>query len=226
MTKADERGLVLRDAAALNAKRAVVRVGNGRGFIVSAGEYDRYVITAAHCVPFDQLPLAHLANDATNLTFENIIGQLDAERQTICGELCVFNLCDDLAVFSAPDNQELSGECELFEQFTAAAMIIGYPPAMVESYKWADVAGAAAWVLSLVGEWQECKLHNGGRFLTLDKNATIDGGMSGSPIINEHGAAVGVISTGSSGFGDNVNSVLTDCLPPWLLRKLDRNDKS
>jgi hypothetical protein len=33
------------------AKRAVVRVGDGRGFVVSAGDDDRYIITAAHCLP-------------------------------------------------------------------------------------------------------------------------------------------------------------------------------
>jgi hypothetical protein len=34
-------------------------VGDGRGFVVSAGEY-RFVITAAHCLP--QHPSPHLAN--------------------------------------------------------------------------------------------------------------------------------------------------------------------
>jgi len=41
--------------------------------------------------------------------------------------------------------------------------------------------------------------------------------MSGSPIIDANGAAIGLISTGD---GD-MNPSLTDCLPPWLLRKLD-----
>ena len=49
-----------------NAKRAVVQVGDGRGFVVGAGEYDRYVITAAHCLP--RQPKPHLANGVPELT--------------------------------------------------------------------------------------------------------------------------------------------------------------
>jgi hypothetical protein len=42
--------------------------------------------------------------------------------------------------------------------------------------------------------------------------------MSGSPILNGDGAAIGLISTGST--DSNINPSLSDCLPPWLLRKL------
>jgi hypothetical protein len=99
-------------------RRAVIRVGDGRGFIVGAGD-DRYVITAAHCLPpLDELPTPHLANDTANLTFRNIIGRVAAKRLTIWGELCVFSLCDDIAVFSAPDGQELYDEYERYKKFT------------------------------------------------------------------------------------------------------------
>jgi hypothetical protein len=74
-------------------------------------------------------------------------------------------------------------------------------------------------VLSLDGEWQSCTVHNGGRFLRITNHGknSIKGGMSGSPIIDATGAAIGLISTGD---GD-MNPSLMDCLPPWLLRKLD-----
>jgi hypothetical protein len=38
--------------------------------------------------------------------------------------------------------------------------------------------------------------------------------MSGSPIIDIIGAAIGLVSTGGT-------PSLMDCLPPWLLRELD-----
>jgi hypothetical protein len=62
-------------------------------------------------------------------------------------------------------------------------------------------------------------LHNGGRFLSIKLEGGVKRGMSGSPIIDVNGAAIGLIST--SGGELSWNPSLMDCLPPWLLRKLD-----
>jgi S1-C subfamily serine protease len=202
------------------AKRAVVRVGDGRGFVVSAGEYNRYVVTAAHCI--SKHPKPHLANDANELT-RAIIGPLGRKKPTISAALCADNLIDDVAVFSEPDGQVLWDECQSYEKFTAAAaLVIGKPPVAVEPHNWRTTTGMAAWVLSLDRKWQPCLVQNGGRFLCI-KEASIEGGMSGSPIIDANGAAIGLISTGNGGddYGYSVNPSLMDCLPPWLLRKLD-----
>jgi hypothetical protein len=44
--------------------------------------------------------------------------------------------------------------------------------------------------------------------------------MSGSPILNAGGAAIGVVS--SSGSGEwNVNPALPNCLPQWFWRELN-----
>jgi len=43
--------------------------------------------------------------------------------------------------------------------------------------------------------------------------------LSGSPIVDANGWAIGLIST--SGDNQHVSPSLMDCLPPWLLRKLD-----
>ena len=76
--------------------------------------------------------------------------------------------------------------------------------------------------MSLDGEWQPCTVHNGGRYLmTCDGADRIRGGMSGSPIIDTNGDAIGLVSTG--GENDNLNPSL-DCLPAWMLRKLDRTE--
>ncbi len=188
----------------------MIEVGDGRGFIVGAGEA-RYVITAAHCLP--EHPRPHLANSATELTVPNFLGVIGGE-QTIWCELAVDNLIDDLAVFAAPDDQELSEQCERFELFTAdaTALKLGQAPEVVASYLWETMPGAPAWVLSLDGEWRPCTVHNGGRFLTIDHPAQlVESGMSGSPIIDAQGAAIGVISTtGHDG------SVQSECKYPRL----------
>ncbi len=206
------------------ATRAVITVGNGRGFIIKAGN-SRYIVTAAHCLPEDRVPTPLLANGTNELTFPNVAGRLKSKRQTIWAELCAFNLCDDLAVLSEPDNQELSEKYERYERFTARAMTLGNPPAIIETYRLRETPGTAARVLSLDGEWQSCTLHNNGRFLLIKESALIVAGMSGSPIIDINGDAIGLISTSTEGdvgdhFGYSINPSLADCLPPWLLRKM------
>ena len=75
-------------------------------------------------------------------------------------------------------------------------------------------------MLSLDGEWRSCVVHSTGRFLSITSGARgiIEGGMSGSPIIDTYGAAIGLVSTGD--YSLNRHPSLMDCLPPWLLREL------
>jgi hypothetical protein len=201
---------------------AVVKVGDGRGFVVG-GSSNRHVITAAHCLPQERYPVPHLANSVSELTIPNIIGALGEEKRTIWAQLSVLNLIDDLAVLSAPDDQALWEPNEEYEEFLTHALTIGKPPAVVPPRKRQDTPGEPAFVLSLDRAWQSCTVHNQGRFLTLG-GAKIDGGMSGSPILNAKGQAIGLISTGSDNNGEammfNVHTSLMDCLAPWLVRQI------
>jgi hypothetical protein len=204
---------------------AVVRIGDGgRGFILEVAESCRYVVTAAHCLPAERLPTPHLANGIRELTFPEFIGSLAKRaKQTIWGELCVFSLTDDVAAFREPDGQELYKQAAEYGEFIdAVAFKIGAPPPLVPPYKWKTVPGTPAWVLSLDCTWMPCTVHTNGRFLTT-RGTKIESGMSGSPILNANGAAIGLISTsagltGYDGFGDDRHPSLVDCLPPWLLR--------
>jgi len=81
-------------------------------------EDERYVITAAHCLPRSRYPSPHLGNGATELTFDNFLGQLSQKRRTIWAELYAINLCDDFAVLRAPNNPDLSDQFEQYEKFT------------------------------------------------------------------------------------------------------------
>ena len=85
------------------AKAAVVQISGGcRGFIVGAG-LDRFILTAAHCVPDDRLPTPHLWNGPRELAFPDFIGPV-GDTPTIRGELCVYGLTDDIAAFSVPSS--------------------------------------------------------------------------------------------------------------------------
>jgi trypsin-like peptidase len=191
----------------VNTKKAVVRVGSGgRGFVVGT-DHSRFVITAAHCVPPDRLPTPHPGNGSSELTFQDVIGPLGKRaKQKIWGELCAFSLTDDIAMFSEPDNQEISDQYDAYLEFMDGrpALKIGAPSA---------AQSPDGWVLSLDGIWKPCTVHtaNNGRFLST-RGAKIEGGMSGSPILNAHGDAIGLISTAE------VHPILSGCLPPWLQR--------
>ena len=183
------------------AKKAIVQVGHGgRGFIV--GARDRFVVTAAHCVPIEHIPTPDMSNGPEQLTFPNIIGPL-GETPTIWCELCAYGLTDDIAAFCEPEVDDQ----DQYVKFTdAAAFAVGNPPAIGSK--------TSAFVLSLDGKWKRCTVNNGGRFLHISgPDRLIESGMSGSPIVDENGAAIGVVSIGSG-------PSLIDCLPAWLLQKL------
>jgi hypothetical protein len=61
------------DAAAFEkAKQAVITVGGGRGFVVEGDLEQRYIITAAHCLPW--LPPSHGASYIEERTYQELLG--------------------------------------------------------------------------------------------------------------------------------------------------------
>jgi hypothetical protein len=191
------------------ATAAIVRVEKGRGFIVQ-GNRDRYVITAARCLPF--LPPCHPASDIRERTF--IIGTVENERDDFLAECLFVDPIADIAVLGAPDYQALREHWEAYLEFARSrpAMFVG--EAKPESQ---------AWLLSPDGNWQICfASHYGGRFWISDAVNKIVGGMSGSPIVLDGGPAVGVVScSAETGIIQRFpNARLAINLPGWLLRDL------
>jgi hypothetical protein len=92
----------------------------------------------------------------------------------------------DIAVLGSPDNQSLYEQAEQYEKFT-------------ESFRPLKLAHAAvegdAWVMKLNGTWVACRAsHKGGCLWLSSVPRDIQGGMSGSPILNGAGAAIGVVT--------------------------------
>jgi hypothetical protein len=55
-------------------KRAIIRVGDGRGFVVRDARGNYFVITAAHCLP--HLPPAHAVAQYYERTYGRLLGRL------------------------------------------------------------------------------------------------------------------------------------------------------
>jgi hypothetical protein len=200
------------------AKRSVIRVGAGRGFIVHGEHHHRYVITAAHCLP--NLPPCMSFSGLEERTYKALLGPL-GKKPTVWAECLFVDPISDLAVLGSPDKQELSDQADAYEALTEAAM----PLSIAGSPKTGWQRANKAWLFSLDRRWFGCVIrHNGGGLCIFDAAEEIAGGMSGSPIIDDKGSAIGVVCMSSTlggreaGGGPNPN--LTENLPVWFLQKV------
>ena len=202
----------------------VIQVGKlgGRGFIV-ATKHARYVVTAAHCVA-KKLPEAVPARVSEEVTYQNFLGPLGGKRQ-VSAECVFIDPIADIAVFQGPDNQARGLEAQAYEALIerATPFPIGklHFPRQQLSFR---EASSDARMLSLTGEWFDCRVTSLGRSLRFEQAAQpVVGGMSGSPIILPDGAAIGVVCTSeenqSGGRDGGPNPMLAANFPGWLLEE-------
>jgi Trypsin-like peptidase domain len=206
-----------RPDAVATRQDAIIRVGDGRGFLVTRRgarvqvgtrlvrpRRSPYVITAAHCLP--ELPPAHRASYLGERTYRNLLGPL-GEPPTVWAECVFVDPIADVAVLLPPDDQAWSDEADAYEAFTAARPTIRLAVA---------TAAAPAWLWTLDGTWARGTVEPclpGSEALQLHHPHGVPG-MSGSPILHPTGRAVGIVT---GGFGE---PSLVHALPGWLLRDL------
>jgi hypothetical protein len=216
-------------------KTSLVAVGGGRGFVVRYGLH-RYVITAAHCLP--RLPPAHAAADDHERIYANLMGEVGG-AQTVWAECDFVDPIADIAILCSPDIQALWEEADLYEKLIEPKIplriaALPHPPVedpKIPKHLHATVQGTQpATLISLTCERFSCKVRYSASSRSLwieGAEQPIVGGMSGSPILDEVGAAVGLISISA---GDIVegkeigrpreggpNPRLINCLPGWFL---------
>jgi hypothetical protein len=187
---------------------SVVKVGGGRGFIVEdpACVERRLVVTAGHCLP--HLPEAH-PFEAFDRVYQNLLGALGAEPM-VWAECLFVDPIADMAVLRTPDNQTFYEQADAFEALTENR----------PGLSMAHVKSGPGWFLSLDGKWTSIRLESRAwTYLEIDPT---EFGQSGSPILNEHGEAVGVVSAGTESNGKNQRCgsqpILSRNLPAWLAR--------
>lgn len=202
-----------------NAFQAVVAVGDdgGRGFVTESREGERYVVTAAHCLP--KRPDPHLWADESRIW--QVLAPL-GKKPSITAECRFVDPVSDLAVLGPPDNEELTGVCNDFLGAFAALPLGTLAPKFD--------AGLKGWLLGLNGKPFRCRVrYHNDRGLFIDNAADpIRGGMSGSPILAGNGAVIGIVSIATMKAKDGVedgneggpNARPDANLPAWLLRKM------
>ena len=196
---------------------SVVQVGDGRGFIVEPEDASKqWIITAAHCLP--ELPPAHPMSYTEERTYKGLLGPLGGER-TVWAE-CVFaDPVADIAVLVGPDNQALFDEADAFDE-----LIEKCPKVLrAEAPPNAKLRG---WLLTLANVWAPCEVELLFTKLSItEAGQGIVGGMSGSPILDEKGGAIGLVSTSGGALNTvhtkgDMEPCLSEALPGWLLRRL------
>lgn len=211
----------------------VVKVGGGRGFIIEHRvkvppmkprlrhqpreilfAKHRLVVTAAHCLPHLP-PVPPVCN--YQRTYKDLLGNLDGSKKDVWAECLFADPVGDIAVLGCPDNQQLSDEADAFDA------LVDERPAI----QCGKASSGRGWILMLSGDrWIETTLKMRsamwGPFLVVGPT---EPGMSGSPILNDAGRAVAIVSQGleteeKDGARKNEDStqpILMLNLPGWLL---------
>ena len=205
---------------------SVVRAGSGRGFITEyrmkvleiykakmkmkgirppSFRKRRLIVTAAHCLP--GLPPPMRSSYASERTFPKLVASLDDRHEEIWTKCLFVDPIADIALLGCPDDQnEIEGLDSAYNSLTeqAGTIQISRPQS------------GTGWLLSLEGKWVPTKLEvlttNEGIALKIGPTKT---GMSGSPILNDTGNAIGIVAVGCDLTGQ---PILVDCLPGWFLR--------
>jgi hypothetical protein len=197
--------------------RAVIEVGDGRGFIIQhrdellpfEGERSfadlRLVITAAHCLPY--FPPCHGMSLLHERTYKCLLGPLGGPKPDVWAECLFADPVGDIAVLGSPDNQVLGDEADAYEALTgeAPALRIGHARRK-----------GPGWLLTLDGKWERCVVeHYGGPLFITKGSSLVKAGMSGSPILSDAATAIGIVCC--DGGEGALNPRLDRDLPGWLL---------
>lgn len=194
--------------------RGVVAVAQGRGFVITAGG-ERYVVTAAHCLP--ALPPCASFTPPAEKTYPELLGPLGGNP--VVPAACVFaDPVADLALLGAPDPEELPEQSGAYRDLVQAA-----DPLPVGAIASGARAASGVFLLTLDGRWFSATVSSQGLGLWIANAAEPIRGGSGSPIVTPEGIALGVLCTASSAedyTSGGPNPTLAAHLPGWMLHAL------
>jgi hypothetical protein len=191
-----------------NWSDAIIAVGKGYGFVVQ-GAYDRFVISAAHCLP--ELPPCNVGQHDKESLYPALLGP-PGGPQTVAAACYYAEPISDVAVLGAPNGIEAPDEFDQFLRLTDAAtpLWIAEPP-----------LARLGWLPSSDGGWSSYVVRSAWGQLLIVGLDEILLEMSGAPIISDDGMAIGVLCPNPDRkFLGGAHPGLASSLPGRLLRIL------
>ncbi len=178
----------------------------GRGVLVP-GEY---ILTAGHCVAY-------------RLTGEMVLGdyywqKIKTEGRELLASPAAVEPLSDIAALSEPDGQDENGI-----DFMCWYEEMDPVPVCFDRYD--SDTKFVVFIYNHKGEWIKGMaqvFESGSKFLWVEFEQPIEGGTSGSPVVNERGELVGIISSGT-----DHGRVPRPCraLPVWLCDRIKEAQK-
>jgi hypothetical protein len=156
----------------------------------------------------------------------------------------------DITVLCSPDNQSLFDEADaydaLVEDDDLTAWMVAAPPLIKPPADWPSnrpvdraIGKSPARLVSLDCRLIDCTIEYSGssRLWVEDAAEPIRGGMSGSPILDLDGRAIGVVCIGAGDVTEDGRTIgephkggpnpkLVDASPGWLLRRLHEKPRA
>jgi hypothetical protein len=187
------------------AVSAIVTVGVGRGFVVPGRPNDRLIVTAAHCLP--SIPSCASLSPYEERIFHDLVAPLGHEP-AVSVECLFVDTIADIAILGPDDPEAFFGLVENAE------------PLKISKAQ----EGARAFILSLRNRWFSCIVRgDDGPLMVARAELPIVDGMSGSPILDESGRAIGMVCVSNETRNrteGGCNPQLMDSRPGWYLRQL------
>jgi hypothetical protein len=186
----------------------------GRGVLVK----DNFILTAAHCIEFKC--------DGSMVLGDYFITEIETRHGRLKVTPFAVEPVHDIAALGSLDNQEFSDEAEQFEEFCRKTKPVPLCLDAFEQFQTFPVYIYTHKKTWMKGEGQDCSSYKDSPAIMVRTDEQIEGGTSGSPIVNERGQLVAIVSTFREGLPcDGLEPRPHLALPTWISLRIRRGSK-